>query len=418
MAGEYTVTNTETGYVVSVEDFEGDISFTFDDIEERSRDLTCQLTIQRQFPGENPESFTERVNILSASAKDGVKRSLNELWESPRGFWTGRLNKATEAMRIAHMERDWSIDLTKREARPGARYLLDGLILDGAVQTILFGAGGTGKTMLALTWALSITDGIPEFGYMGEPGDVLFVDYEADEDQIGDRLEQLKQGLGYGRIEKFHYWPGRGSFANSVPALKRKVKQGVRFVVVDSAGLAVGGSPLDEQITLAYCSAARSLGVPVLTLAHVTKAGEDKYPFGSIMWSNAARATINVKAPEDNDGLVKHMGLFFRKMNNAAMNRNGMGFAMSFAEDDSWATVQREDMHHDISSWQPLRLRLGGLLRGGARFTIKDFSLETGEKENTIYHALKRMPEVLNEGGRGRATEYFVPAFISDKSDV
>lgn len=417
MADDVTVVNTESGYIVAIEDFDGEIVFAFEDIEEKARDLLCQITVKRQWPGENPESFTERINLLSSSARDSLKRNLGEIWESPKGFWAGKINKACETVRIAHMERDWSVSLVNRERRE-TKYLLNGLLLDGAVQTILFGAGGTGKTMLSLAWAMSITEGIPEFGYMGQPGEVLFVDYEADEDQISDRLLQLQQGLGYGDISRFHYWPGRGSLVSMIPALRRKVNDSMRLVVVDSAGLAVGGSPLDEQITLAYCSAVRSLGVPVLTLAHVTKAGEDKYPFGSIMWSNAARATINIKAPEDDVGLTKHVGLFFRKMNNGAMNRSGIGYRMEFTEDDSSVAVQREELSSDIQAWRPLRARLSDLFLGGKRYTIKELAMETAEKEDTIYRQLKRMSEVLSEGGRGRTTEYFVPTFISDNSDV
>jgi hypothetical protein len=418
MADDVTVVNTESGYLVVIDTFDGEITFTFEDIEERTRDLNCQVTVKREWPGENLESFTERINVLSASAKDTLRRNLNEVWEMPRGFWNTKLNRAVEAMRIAHMDRDWSVSLVGRERRE-TKYLMNGILLDGAVQTILFGAGGTGKTMLSLAWALAITDGIPEFGYMGEPADVLFVDYEADEDQIADRLAQLQQGSGYGNVARFHYWPGRGSVTSMIPALRRKVSMSdVRLVVVDSAGLAVGGSPLDEQITLAYCSAVRSLGVPVLTLAHVTKSGEDKYPFGSIMWSNAARATINVKAPEDDTGPVKHLGLFFRKMNNGSINRSGIGYRMEFSEDDSMVTVQREEMSSEIQAWRPLRARLTDLFFKGQRFTIKELSMETGEKEDTIYRQLKRMPEVLSEGGRGRTTEYFTPTFISDNSDV
>jgi hypothetical protein len=66
--------------------------------------------------------------------------------------------------------------------------------------------------------------------------------------------------------------------------------------VIDSAAYACG--PLDAETSMAarqYSAAVTELGLPVVTLAHVTKANLDpKHPYGSVFWSNGARVTISV----------------------------------------------------------------------------------------------------------------------------
>ena len=67
---------------------------------------------------------------------------------------------------------------------------------------------------------------------------------------------------------------------------------GATFVVVDSAAVACGGADsLKPEAPGQYFPALRYLGRPSLTLAHVTKGDDLRYPFGSVFWHNLARVT-------------------------------------------------------------------------------------------------------------------------------
>jgi hypothetical protein len=48
---------------------------------------------------------------------------------------------------------------------------------------------------------------------------------------------------------------------------------------------------MDPGTVALYAGALEYLGLPVLSLAHVTKADDLRYPFGSVFWHNLARVT-------------------------------------------------------------------------------------------------------------------------------
>jgi hypothetical protein len=88
------------------------------------------------------------------------------------------------------------------------------------------------------------------------------------------------------------------------------------FVVIDSAAVACGGADsLKPEAPGQYFPALRFLGRPSLTLAHVTKGDDLRYPFGSVFWHNLARVTWSA---EKVGALGHQVILSHRKGNNHA----------------------------------------------------------------------------------------------------
>lgn len=412
MAGDVTVLNTESGYVVAIEDIEGEITFTFEDIEERARDLTCQVTVQRGF-----ESFTERINILSQSAKDGFRRTAQDIWDMPKGAWAGIISAVFSAMRIAHIERDWSVNLKAVEMDENPTYIIHPTIpQDG--HTIWFGPGESAKTYLLLAMCLSVAYGLDDYGYQGAPQPILFIDYESGSTILKRRLLRLAKGMGLTLPdsffdEMFHYWPGAGRpLASMIPALKRKIESGVGFIVVDSAGLAAGGNPRDEQIALGYFNAVHSLKVPCVSIAHTTKEEDDRYPLGSIYWHTSARATWFARTDGEVMNDIKRVALVQKKGNEDARHRP-VGFEIEFGAGE---TVIRKAVAGEDSF--DIRTRIRRALLKHGKVGVKFLSDELGEKPNTLYKHLRSMRDVLHEGTKGsHDTVYFVLAPSSDLSD-
>ena len=86
-------------------------------------------------------------------------------------------------------------------------------------------------------------------------------------------------------------------------------KNAITILLIDSAGLAVGGDPSDSQATLQYFNTLQKfndLGVTTLTIAHVTKNGSSdrnppRQPYGSTYWHNSSRATYYVESERVDD---------------------------------------------------------------------------------------------------------------------
>lgn len=158
--------------------------------------------------------------------------------------------------------------------------------LDPTEPTILFGPGGVGKGALACSWIKGLTD----------DGHVVYIlDYEDHEGEWGRRLKGIGTDLARVRwVPPFRR--GLGGLLSGKASLERLKAdmdaQGATYLVVDSIVIACAGSDvMDAATPPLYAEAIQFLGRPSLHLAHVTKAHDVRYPFGSVFWHNLARMT-------------------------------------------------------------------------------------------------------------------------------
>lgn len=180
--------------------------------------------------------------------------------------------------------------------------------LDPLGHTILYGTGGAGKGTLASEWIRRLAD---------EGARVLIVDYENHPDEWARRLSGLGAGVLTDRVlHVAPFAPGwqlsRGPIWAQAPDLYELARAwGATYIVVDSIVPACGAiDPLKPEAAGQYAAALERIGLPVLSLAHVTKAEQVAYPFGSVFWHNLARLTWSLQV----DG--KRAVLVNRKANN------------------------------------------------------------------------------------------------------
>lgn len=155
--------------------------------------------------------------------------------------------------------------------------------LDPRESTVLFGPGGVGKGSLACSWiARLVADGRR----------VLILDYESHDGEWARRLGGLGADLD-GILYLAPLKERMGSLWHGIEDIATIIRDGeVDYVVIDSAVAACHGSDVLKPETAAlYMSAVQQLGVPSLTLAHVTKLHDARYPFGSVFWHNFTRVT-------------------------------------------------------------------------------------------------------------------------------
>ncbi len=175
--------------------------------------------------------------------------------------------------------------------------------------TILYGAGGTGKGVIAAWWIARLT--------REEGLSVLVVDYEQHAMyEWGPRLAQFGADPA-----KVAYVQPTKPIWDRVGFLRAQIARfNVDLVVVDSALYACGGEEAEKSVTaVKYGIAIAQLERPILTLGHVTKENADpQYPFGSVYWHNGARVTIAVSRKDDADAESA------RIIRNAKTNQRGM----------------------------------------------------------------------------------------------
>ncbi len=199
------------------------------------------------------------------------------------------------------------LSMVSRE--PAPPLLLDRL--DALETTILYGNGGAGKGTIASSWIV----GLVTSGHR-----VLVIDYEHHDTEWARRIaslgsvDMLSDVVYVSPVDAA--WKGaRGAIWDHADDLRElAVRTESTYAVIDSAVVACGATnPLDPEAPGQYFAALARIGLPSLTLAHVTGAGDLSKPFGSVFWHNLARVTWSVSriGSEGHQVLLQH-----RKDNN------------------------------------------------------------------------------------------------------
>lgn len=183
--------------------------------------------------------------------------------------------------------------------------------LDAEGHTIIHGAGGVGKGVTA-TW---LTGQLVEAEHV-----VLTLDYEGHAEEWSRRYFGLFGMAGMERV--WHVSPLAMSFEDQhgpIWATQHAIREladavGATYVVIDSIVTACfGADPMDPGTPALYASALQFIGRPALSLAHVTKEHDLRYPFGSVFWHNLARVTWSMAKEGDQVVMTQ------RKANNHAL---------------------------------------------------------------------------------------------------
>ena len=324
--------NADGSYQVIVMHTSGDGStiFIFSDIEYIRRSETNAYVEASVHIGDEITTYATRLNLASASAREGYARALSRIAKNKQEFDSYLSLAIVEVTRAIH-NKPRAIRLCDAPPKRENTWLLEPFILDKA-SNILFGEGGGGKTLVALRMMLSIATGIPFLGVApSRTGKCLFLDYEDEPGEGNDRMLKLcssklltpdgqSPDLDLMQDNIIYFDPTGIPIHDLVPVLKEEIKKSnIQFMLIDSAALACGSEPEKAENAVRYFNALSKLGVTTLTIAHETKSENHDHVFGSIFWRNCARNIWNAQSEKNPvDPREMSLGLFHRKCNHAA----------------------------------------------------------------------------------------------------
>jgi len=275
---------------------------------------------------------------------------------SSRDDWRQRLTQVTALVTEAYLTATPAIALDDVEpGEPDVR-VIDPILYQG-VPAILYGAGGIGKSILALNLIQALHSGEEVAGLPTRQENAMWLDWETTERLARWRNEQIlrARGMEPGR------WPdperpdsprGRmvfyremvGPLADHVETLADEIERfGIGTILVDSAIPACGGEAELTKPSQDFFTALRALKpkgreLSALIIAHVTKeaAGRrhsgDATPFGSTVWKDRARDTWELIAAENRGSTYQDFALTHRKSNMGPLLKEPLGFRLSWAE--------------------------------------------------------------------------------------
>lgn len=174
--------------------------------------------------------------------------------------------------------------------REDARFIvISGMPLLAADFTMIFGDGGSKKSLMGLWW-------VAQLSMLGTK--VLWIDWEM---QAQDHQERLQTLFADEPFPNLYHLMGTAPLSQMEDTLREHIRElGITFVVIDSAMAACpgkNGSPSDMPTD--FFQALRRLKVGALIIGHTTKAGEDTKPLGSVGWHNSVRGSWHVSSAND-----------------------------------------------------------------------------------------------------------------------
>lgn len=288
------------------------------------------------------------------------------------------------------------IVLLEGDVSAPASPFLDPLVPSGR-PGVLYGDGGTCKSLLALAACVAVSSGARVPGLFPKTQtDALYLDWETSRDDKLELLAALRPCLG-AEGGNVHYRFMSRPLADDAVFLKAEIRRlGIGFVVVDSWQPACGAFVDDVSGAVTRAMAAvRFLEIPALIVAHVPKAEANgdgpARPYGSVFTWNLAGSLWEARASAaEGDADETVIGLYHRKANRGRLRRP-LGFRVTY-EKDLPTGLYRADPADDGKLSRSLTLpeRVLDELKGGA-LTAPDLATMMGEKGNKIRTTLHRL---------------------------
>lgn len=265
--------------------------------------LSAELTVSN----EGGVLHWSRANLASATGRRDVIKALEEVHPIPG--WRAMLDRACQL--VARHLRTGEPSILLVPAPPKEeRWLVNDWMPRDEI-TVLYGSGGSAKSLLCLATGLAGVLGHTLGGpwSVGHVNRVLYLDWEDHADTQRARMWGLTHQIEAPTAGAFLYRRLRRPLVDVIADLRREAfVNEIDLVIMDSLGAACGPEPETAGSALGALQAVGSLPGTKLVIAHVSKAGAAEAkakPFGSVYIENTARSTIEARGvKEDNEILV------------------------------------------------------------------------------------------------------------------
>lgn len=318
----------------------------------RLRDSSGRLSAEVAIMVDDQPVVRSSPTLTSVSGIDQFWKKLNRRIPEPDYGVDWELFCESLAGRVidAHRQGEEIVDIASVEVPDRVEFSLAPFILKDQ-PSLLYGAGSSGKSTLSIWFSVLLTNS----GYVNTdhqvvvtPANVLVLDYETDAVEVGRRIKWVQKGMGLPETPNIKYRRCAHPLAQEADYIKdycdRTWGDEEVVIIVDSLGLATGGTLDEASQVLEYFQALRWIGRTSLTLSHINKEG---LLFGSIFTTNASRNVWELKTSPVGKNTLD-VGLFHRKAN-IFEKESPKGYRLDFS-DDAVKVTARDVMDTGLSA--------------------------------------------------------------------
>ncbi len=353
--------------------------------------LTAWITATTSAPGyEFPHLHEELTNLTSARAKAELAKTLEARFPLDSA-WTEMVEQLAHAVIVAHREGE-PVKTLKAQPLAPLSYLIDPVVPEHQ-PTVIFGEGGKGKSWVAdLLCLIACTpwDDNPLGLGVGDPVNVLYLDWESDEEDITSRYNLFLLGHSLADSGRFHYRHCSLPLVDDLEQIQQAiVNLKAKFVIFDSLGLACGGDQMQQE-AIRFFSGLRQLRTTALILAHQSKDERKKASiFGSVFFFNMARSVWELKSNQEEDSDLLQIGLFHRKANRG---RKSAPLGLSLTITNNSVQVAETDIRNieALAASLSINQQILNTLHDGA-LAIKDIAESAALSENIVRAHLSKL---------------------------
>lgn len=217
---------------------------------------------------------------------------------------------------------------------------------------IIYGAGGSGKSYLSVLFGLLVQSGKSYAGLNPDQGNVLYLDWESDPEDLNERLIAVKNGLIDVHPDivdtEFLYYRAKDKFVNEEDAIADMiVENNIKLIIIDSFGGALAGEINDSEASMQLANSLRSLNVSILGIDHVSKSNSNS-PIGTVYKVNLARNLWSVTSKVDEVQNAMEVVLKHTKTN--SRKENPRVFSMQFHVDEQAHRITKKVAIQSLSN--------------------------------------------------------------------
>lgn len=359
---------------------------------EDKTDVRVELLIESSKPPAEGQLYYGQLLLMGPNSRRTVRQALEN--RDNAIDWGGVLEQICTMSMRRFREGAPTLDLLTAELGPRRRWLVKPFVLADGI-SMVYGAGGDGKSLLSLVTALCVATGQEIAGLEAEQvGSVLLLDWEDGAEGHQERLRAICREHGLELpAGRFHYQRMSASLRESVRDIRKIVaKTQAKFVIVDSIGMACGGDPSDANLIIQTLISARQLGVPVLGVHHIAKNAKDKSnPYGSVYATNEVRLSWHIESTRQGNQLASALRSY---KGNRTGDLGRLGYRWTFREEEEEITGIRM-LNLDLRESRKIgdtgqKWRIADALKTGGALTVDEIAELTEIRPASVRTNLNR----------------------------